>query len=66
MDLAALAKALNEQETSGAHWHFEGVDKITPKLMPADGAASSIPGNTIRRLLEQHLASGAPAWNPYD
>ena len=45
---------------------FEGVDKITPKLMTEDGAVSGIPAATIRKLLEQHLASGVPAWNPYD
>lgn len=66
VDLAPLAQALNERETSGARWQFEGVDKITPKLMPGDGAASTIPADTIRRLLEVALATGAPAWNPYD
>lgn len=66
VDLAPLAQELNEQESSGARWHFEGVDKITPKLMTEDAAASGIAPDTILRLLEQHLASGAPAWNPYD
>jgi hypothetical protein len=66
VDLAPLVEALNAQESSGVRWNFEGVDKITPKLMPEDGAASAIPADTILKLVEQHLASGAPAWNPYD
>lgn len=66
VDLAPLAQALNERETDGASWHFDGVDKITPRLMPRQGAPSAIPAGTIRQLLEQCLAGGAPAWNPYD
>jgi hypothetical protein len=66
VDLAPLARALNEQETSGAHWRFEGVDKITPKLMTADGATTAIAHDKILTLLQEHLRSGEPAWNPYD
>src|SRR6185295_3887281 len=32
VDLAGLARELNEKESSGGKWIFDGVDKITPRL----------------------------------
>jgi hypothetical protein len=66
VDLAPLANELNELETSGGRWMFEGVEKITPKLTLTGVPTTSIKPEEIRRLLEAHLRSGAPAWNPYD
>ena len=63
---APLAKELNDLETSGGRWIFEGVEKITPKLALTGAATTSIEPEEIRRLLEAHLRSGTPAWNPYD
>jgi hypothetical protein len=66
VDLTGLATELNQEETSGGQWKFDGVDSITPKLRLERSAASSIPAASILARLEQHLRTGAPAWNPYD
>ena len=66
VDLAPLAAELNQQETAGGRWIFEGVDKITPKLRLDGSPTSSIDIESIRKALERHLQTGTPAWNPYD
>ncbi len=66
VDLATLAQELNLHETSGGHWVFDGVDRITPRLHLEGSPATSIPPVTIQKQLEHHLATGSPAWNPYD
>ena len=66
VDLAALASELTTQETSGGRWTFDGVDKITPKLMIEGGAATALAPDAVRQMVESHLRNGAAAWNPYD
>ena len=66
VDLAPLAAVLNEQETSGGRWRFDGVDKITPTLTLEGSESTSVPPAEIRRLLQRYLSTGVPAWNPYD
>ena len=66
VDLTPLAKELNEQETSGGRWVFDGVEKITPKLALSGSDATSLTPETIRKMLEAQLRSAAAAWNPYD
>jgi hypothetical protein len=66
VDLSPLADELNDQETSGGRWVFDGVDQITPKLHLEGGAASSLPIDVIVARVQHHLRTGAPAWNPYD
>lgn len=66
VDLTALASELNQQETSGARWKFDGVDSISPRLQLEGSAVTSISPEIIQKRLEHHLATGAPAWNPYD
>jgi len=64
IDLAALADELNLEETGGK-WSFDGVDAITPRLHLEGKKESAIPVDVIRRRLEQHLVTGAPAWDPH-
>ena len=65
VDLSPLATELNAQETTG-RWEFDGVDQITPSLRLEESRASSIPTDTILALVEQHLATGPGAWDPFD
>lgn len=66
VDLTALADELNQQETSGGRWAFDGVDEITPRLHIDNSPVTSIPPDVIRERTSFHLRNGAPAWNPYD
>jgi hypothetical protein len=66
VDLSALARELNEEETSGGKWHFDGVERITPQLHLDGSDETSIATDSIQRRLGHHLATGTPAWNPYD
>ena len=66
VDLGALAAELNQEESSGGRWMFEGVDRITPRLYLEGRPATSLSHETILYRLEQHLATGKPAWDPYD
>jgi hypothetical protein len=66
VDLKNLAQELNQAETSEARWVFDGVDRITPRLHLEGNSATSISEENIVKRLEKHLATGAPAWNPYD
>ncbi|MSO20105.1 MAG: hypothetical protein EXQ56_06510 [Acidobacteria bacterium] len=66
VDLSPLTAELNQMETSGGQWTFEGVEAITPKLRLEGSPATSLAPDAIRAALESHLATGAAAWNPYD
>jgi hypothetical protein len=66
IDLTQLADDLNQNERSGGRWVFDGVDGITPKLRLEGAVESSFDESTFSGQLEHHLASGRPAWNPYD
>jgi hypothetical protein len=66
VDLKDLARELNLEETSEGRWVFDGVDRITPRLHLEESETTSLSPDIIRRRLEQHLLTGAPAWNPYD
>jgi hypothetical protein len=66
VDLKAMADELNREEISGGHWVFDGVDRITPRLHFKGNSATSISAGMFLSRLEKHLATGAPAWNPYD
>ena len=66
VDLKELARELNLEETSGGRWVFDGVERITPRLHLEGSAVTSLSPEAIRKRLEQHLTTGASAWNPYD
>lgn len=66
VDLNDLARELNQEETSGGHWVFDGVEQITPRLHLEGRTRTSLSPEDIKRRLERHLTTGLPAWNPYD
>lgn len=66
VDLSGLAAELNREEASEGQWTFDGVDRITPRLHLEGGAGTSLDPSRIQQQLEQHLATGKAAWNPYD
>ena len=66
VDLKNLAGELNREETSEGRWVFDGVDRITPRLHREGSATTSLSPDFILQRLEHHLATGPPAWNPYD
>jgi hypothetical protein len=62
-DLAPLADRLNERETSGGAWRFDGVAAITPSLHLEH---SSIPPADLLNELTTFLVDAPPAWDPYN
>jgi hypothetical protein len=66
VDLSELASELNQEETTGGRWVFDGVDQITPKLHLEGSVTTSIPIDAIVRRVEHHLRTGPSAWDPYD
>ncbi|MBI4265713.1 MAG: hypothetical protein HY657_15165 [Acidobacteria bacterium] len=55
-----------EEETGGARWVFDGVDRITPALHVDRTAASSLAADAIVAHIERRLRTSPPAWDPYD
>lgn len=66
VDLSELANELNRQESIGGRWAFDGVDQITPTLHLEGHDETSVPIDVLVKLVEHHLQTGRPAWNPYD
>jgi hypothetical protein len=66
VDLTDLAAELNQHETSGGRWVFDGVDRLTPRMHLEGSAATSLSPDVILQRLEHHLTVGLPGWQPYD
>lgn len=66
VDLSALATALTEEETNGARWIFDGVDRMTPRLHVEGHLPTSLDVDTLSQRIVRALRTGAPAWNPYE
>lgn len=66
VDLSVLSEELNQAERSNGRWVFEGVDQITPGLRLEGAPGTTIPADKIVALIEHHLRTGRPAWNPYN
>ena len=66
VDLKDLADELNAEEESEGRWVFDGVDRITPRLHLEGSPATTLSAELILKRLQQHLSTGAPAWNPYE
>ncbi len=65
-DLAPLAAALTEREAAGATWVADPPSSLTAGLRLVDGEAeSSLDPTTFRALVEDHLRTAPPAWDPY-
>ena len=56
-----MTVGMREVEAKRTSWRHHP-DRDKPDFL----GRQIIAGIDFRRLLEQHLASGAPAWNPYD
>jgi hypothetical protein len=68
VDLAPLVEQLNNEEpTDGVSWAAGPVSGLTPVLsMAGDGAhESGIAPDRFVTLVEDHLRSAPPAWDPY-
>ena len=65
-DLAPLAAALTEREAGGAEWVADPPSSLTAALRLADpDAESSLDPTTFRTLVEDHLRTAPPAWDPF-
>jgi hypothetical protein len=71
VDLSPLAEQLNTEETHGVTWTAEPVSGLTPALtMTGEGTAgrheeSGIAPERFVALVEAHLRTAPPAWDPY-
>jgi hypothetical protein len=66
VDLKGLAGELSAGEESEGRWVFDGVDRINPRLHIDGSTGTALIPEFILKRLEQHLSTGAPAWNPYE
>lgn len=65
VDLAPLARRLDDLELHGATWEADAPSGLTAGLRLVGGAESSLDLATFRALVEEHLRTAAPAWDPY-
>ena len=65
VDLAVLGKRLDELETSGGSWHFDGVGAISPALTLHGAPDSSIDSQQFLDELLAFLPTAPPAWDPW-
>jgi hypothetical protein len=65
VDLEALAERLNAEEPGSSRWVAGPVSGLIPTLRLEGAAVSDLDPGHVRRLLEDHLRSAPPAWNPY-
>ncbi len=65
VDLAPLARRLDGLERDGATWEADAPSGLTAGLRLVGGAESSLDLTTFRALVEDHLRTAPPAWDPY-
>jgi hypothetical protein len=68
VDLVPLAERLGAAEEANGgsvQWAAERVSALTPTLAPAAGQESCLHPAAVRALVETHLRTAAPAWDPY-
>ena len=65
VDLAPLAALLDGVEGHGASWEADTPSGLTAGLRLVGGAESSLDLATFRGLVEEHLRTAPPAWDPY-
>lgn len=69
VDLGPLANALTAAEAARGGtvpWAAEPVSALTPRLAPPAGEESGLDPAIVRNLVETHLRTAPPAWDPYD
>lgn len=65
-DLGPLAATLTDRESRGARWVADAPGSLTAGLRLADeDLESSLDPATFRSLVEAHLRTAPPAWDPY-
>jgi uncharacterized protein DUF6687 len=64
VDLAGLANRLNSEETAPGRWVAQPSSALTPVLRLNGGTESGITPAAFRTLVEEHLRSSPPAWDP--
>ncbi|MBL8776373.1 MAG: hypothetical protein JNK12_10590 [Acidimicrobiales bacterium] len=65
VDLAPLARRLDELEARGATWEADAPSGLTAGVRLAGGAESSLDLQAFRALAEEHLGTAPPAWDPF-
>jgi hypothetical protein len=68
VDLSPLADRLNTAEAAaggGAHWVAEPVSALTPSVSTVERAESCLAPSAVIDVVEKHLRSAPPAWDPY-
>ena len=65
VDLGVLGSRLDELETSGGSWQFDGVGAITPALTMRHGSESSIGPAEFLDELYSFLSTAPAAWDPW-
>jgi hypothetical protein len=65
VDLGPLAAELTADEPGAAHWVFEGVAELSPRLYLAGAPESALDPADFRARLEAHLRAAPPAWDPF-
>ena len=66
VDLKALAEELNQSETSGGCWVFDGVEQMSPRLHLKGADETSLAAADIQERLERYLLIGPAIWDPFD
>jgi len=64
-ELAPLATRLNELESGGGEWKFDGADLITPSLALRGAERSSLQPEQFVDELLAFLPVATPAWDPW-
>lgn len=66
VDLGPLADQLTAEEAPGGpRWLFDGVEAIVPSLRPAGDGFTTIEPDRVRAMVETHLRSSPPSWDPW-
>jgi hypothetical protein len=64
-DLAPLARRLNELESGGGDWRFDGAEGITPRLGLHGADESDLEPKQFVDELMAFIPDAAPAWDPW-
>jgi hypothetical protein len=65
VDLTSLADRLNSEETAPGRWVAQSASALTPVLRLDGGTESGITPAAFLALVEEHLRTSPPAWDPY-
>jgi hypothetical protein len=65
VDLAPLAESLSVDEPGEAHWAFDGVGGLSPRLHLVGADESAVAPEAFRARLVAALRTGPAAWDPY-